>query len=74
MGDVSETLIDTVLAIVDRDNSGMIDFDEFLMTAIAPEDMLTIEAISKAFKIFDVDGGGAVSFNEIMEQLSKSGY
>ena len=53
--------MDNVLALVDADNSGMIGFDEFLMTAISPEDMLTDEAIRQAFIIFDEDGGNSIS-------------
>ena len=60
-GDMSEQEMDNVLALVDADNSGMIGFDEFLMTAISPEDMLTDEAIRQAFIIFDEDGGNSIS-------------
>lgn len=71
MGEVSEYEIDAVLAIVDLDNSGMIGFEEFLMTAISPEDLLTQHSIAKAFKIFDKDGGNSVSVDEIQGQLNK---
>jgi Ca2+-binding EF-hand superfamily protein len=45
MKDVSKYEMDTVLAMVDADNSGLIAFDEFLRTCIHPSEMLTKESL-----------------------------
>ena len=72
--DMSESEMDQVLALVDTDNSGLIGFDEFLMTAVAPEDLLTNEAMRQAFIIFDEDGGNSISVEEIMGELNDRGW
>ena len=62
--------MDRVLAKVDVDNSGQVSFDEFLMTCIHPQEMLTKDNMYRAFKDFDDDGGGSVSTVEIKQALT----
>ena len=57
--------MDKVLACVDLDRGGAIGFDEFFMTTLDPLEILSKEAIYKAFRFFDEDGGGSISCAEI---------
>ena len=45
MHDVSKYEMDTVLALVDIDNSGLCDFGEFCRTCIHPSEMLTKDSL-----------------------------
>ena len=72
--DMSELEMDNVLALVDADNSGLIGFDEFLMTVVNPMEILTDDAIRQAFVIFDEDGGKTISIGEILDMLGDRGY
>jgi len=62
--------MDIALAMVDLDNSGELTFNEFVLTCITPEKMLTKDNIYEAFKDFDADGGGSISIEEIKQVLS----
>ena len=50
---ISEDFITQVIAQIDLDGQGEIEFQEFLLTTISPMDMLTEHTISQAFIIFD---------------------
>lgn len=56
--------------MIDRDNSGLISFDEFIITIMTPELMIQQNKVLKAFKAFDTDGGGSISIDEMQDFLS----
>ena len=57
------------MSSVDDDNSGQINFEEFLVTAIEPLKLLTRDKMTKAFRTFDTDGGGSISLQELQDVL-----
>ncbi|KAL5557013.1 hypothetical protein UlMin_039249 [Ulmus minor] len=64
--EMTEEQINQMIADVDKDGSGAIDFDEFvhMMTAkIGERD--TKEELMKAFQIIDQDGNGKISVSDI---------
>jgi len=54
---------------VDSDKSGYIDYSEFVIAAMNEKQLLTNEKLQQAFKMFDKDGSGLISAEEIKEVL-----
>eukprot|EP00936_MAST-01D_sp_MAST-1D-sp1_P001369 g1369.t1 len=72
--DPSEGDLQAIVAEVDTDGSGEIDFDEFLvMMANQMGDQSIEEEIMDAFKFFDEDGSGGITLNELRDSMSKFG-
>ncbi|VVB05173.1 unnamed protein product, partial [Arabis nemorensis] len=72
--EMTEEQINKMIADVDKDGSGAIDFDEFvhMMTAkIGERD--TKEELTKAFKIIDLDKNGKISADDIKRMAKDLG-
>lgn len=54
---------------VDTDNSGLIDYSEFLAATLDQRTALTREKCWEAFSVFDLDGDGKISHAELREML-----
>lgn len=50
---------------MDQNYSGSIDFTEFLVAALAEEKLLNKTKIEQAFKMFDTDGDGFITKEEL---------
>jgi len=61
--------VDEVLEKIDINKNGSIDFTEFLMTNLEKDDVISEEKLMSAFKLFDVDGNGSISVEEICAVL-----
>mmetsp|Transcript_16048 Transcript_16048/g.17955 ORF Transcript_16048/g.17955 Transcript_16048/m.17955 type:complete len:502 (-) Transcript_16048:65-1570(-) len=57
--------IKTMFEDVDTDKSGTIDYTEFIAAAIHRNDVLNIEVLKKAFRVFDEDQSGNISADEL---------
>ena len=63
-----------IIQEADRDNSGCIDFSEFLdMMAQRMQDRDPNEDMMKAFKLFDDDGDGKISFKNLKRVAKELG-
>merc|ERR1719453_1017300 len=62
--------IDEMFAKVDSDNSGEIEYSEFVVATLNEKNLLSGNKLQTAFKMFDKDGGGTISTEEIREVLS----
>ena len=62
---ISDEEIDRMFDAVDTDQSGYIDYTEFVVASANEKALLTNERLHAAFKMFDKDGGGSISTEEI---------
>ncbi|OMJ75164.1 hypothetical protein SteCoe_25747 [Stentor coeruleus] len=68
-----EAAIDEVQKImkqVDVNNSGFIDYNEFITACSAKDELLTKENIDSAFRMIDADNSGKITSSELKEFLS----
>lgn len=56
-----------VLNEIDFNDDGKINFSEFLTANFKKEKLLSKEALEKAFKLFDKDGNGFITLDELKE-------
>jgi len=61
----AEQEVNKIIAQVDINNSGEIDFTEFIIAASNTEKFLSKEKLDQAFKLFDLDGDGFITRQEI---------
>ena len=55
---------------VDADGSGEIEYSEFVVATLNEKNLLSNNKLQTAFKMFDKDGGGTISIDEIKQVLS----
>ena len=58
--------------IIDVSGSGQIEYTEFLLATIPEKVLLTNENMAVVFKVYDDDGSGVISKDEIKRVLSLS--
>ncbi|XP_048732599.1 calmodulin-A-like [Ostrea edulis] len=70
----TESELQDMINEVDYDESGTIDFEEFLqMMARKMRDTDTKEELKEAFKVFDKDGNGFISASELRHVMKSLG-
>ena len=62
--------IDDMFNKVDADGSGEIEYSEFVIATMNEKNLLSNNKLQSAFKMFDKDGGGTISTDEIKQVLS----
>ena len=70
---------DEIFNEIDFNNDGTINFSEFLTVNIKKEKLLNEETLDNAFKMFDIDGNGYITIDELkktmpLEITSKTGW
>jgi len=71
----SNTLKDDVHEIyknLDMDNNGYIEYEEFVRAAVSKEKFMNDNVLRFAFRYFDKDGSGEITFDEIEEVFKKN--
>lgn len=75
-GDPS-TFADYVFKVFDADNSGLIDFKEFIVALSVTSRGTLEDKLNWAFQLYDIDGDGEISYEEmlmIVEAIYKMVY
>ncbi len=70
---MSDEDIERMFRSVDSDNSGFIDYSEFVVAAMNEKQLTTNDKLQAAFKMFDKDGSGLISADEIKEVIGFGG-
>jgi calcium-dependent protein kinase len=65
--------LDALISEMDFDRSGRIDYSEFLASTLDKNVYMQEERLYMAFKVFDKDGSGKISANELKEILGNQG-
>ena len=71
----SDTLkkdVDIIFHNIDMDNNGYIEYEEFVRGAVSKERFMNTKVIEFAFRYFDKDGSGEITFDEIEEVFKES--
>lgn len=66
---ISDDEVEKMFKMVDADNSGFIDYTEFVVAAMNEQELNSVEFLRAAFKMFDKDGSGIISGDEIKSVL-----
>jgi len=66
---VDEEEVDRILAVADADGSGEIEYSEWVIATINKANLLSDQMLITAFSLFDEDGGGSISPEEIKDVL-----
>ena len=69
---LDEDELDRLFTSVDVDNSGFIDYSEFIMATMNEKKNISEEKLKSSFEIFDKDGNGTITHSEIKEVLGAS--
>lgn len=62
--------VDKMFNMIDVSGSGEIEYSEFMQACIPEKVLLTNENMAVVFKIFDDDGSGSISKDEIQQVFS----
>ncbi len=71
----SETMrkdVEEIFKYLDMDNSGKIEYEEFVRAAVNKECFMQENVLRFAFNFFDKDGSGEISYKEIEETFKQS--
>jgi len=63
--ELAEEEAERIMRKIDTNNSGNIDYSEFVNATISKQNILTKEKLEAAFKIFDKNGDGKISAEEM---------
>lgn len=68
---INQEQIEKMFEAVDIDNSGFIDYSEFVVATMSEKNLFSEKKLKAAFKMFDQDDSGFISKDEVRESLLK---
>lgn len=66
---INEEDVDKMMRNVDIDGNGVIDYTEFVMATMNEKNMVSNDKLMQAFRMFDKDGSGTITADEIRDVL-----
>jgi calcium-dependent protein kinase len=72
--DEAQIAVDGILKELDKNQSGEIDYSEFLGACMSTNNVKSKANLSQAFKMFDQDGSGSITVNEIKALLGDKNH
>lgn len=70
---ISDEELETIFSRVDSDQSGEIDYSEFVMATMNERNLASQNRLESAFRAFDKDGNGQISPEEVRMILGGGG-
>jgi calcium-dependent protein kinase len=70
--DTLESDVEEIYKNLDMDNNGYIEYEEFVRAAVSKEYFVKENVLRYAFRYFDKDGSGEITFDEIEALFSQS--
>ena len=70
---LTEKEVNAIFSAVDTSKTGAINYSEFLVACADKDSLLSNERLTAALKMFDKDGDGMITRNEIKNLFSQSG-
>ena len=67
-----ENEIDEIYDNIDTDHNGYIEYEEFIRAAVNPKTFLSLNYLRYAFKYFDTDNSGGITFDEIKRRFMQN--
>ena len=64
--------VEQIYKNIDMDNNGYIEYEEFVRAAVSKEKFLSENVLRYAFRYFDKDNSGEITFDEIEEVFKES--
>jgi len=64
--------VEQIYRNIDMDNNGYIEYEEFVRAAVSKEKFLNENVLRFAFRYFDKDGSGEITFDEIEDVFKES--
>ena len=66
---VKEDEVERIIKQADADGNGELEYSEWVIATINKRELLSDDKLLMAFQLFDQDGGGSISAEEIKEML-----
>ena len=70
--DTLEQDVEQIYKNIDMDNNGYIEYEEFVRAAVSKERFINENVLRFAFRYFDKDGSGEITFDEIEDVFKQS--
>lgn len=68
----ADVLIDSIMSSLDNDNSGTIEYNEFIRACIDKSKILSDVNLRQAFRLFDSDNNEVITYDEVKQVLGQN--